>query len=73
MLSQSSPIGSTALNIRSGRYDCGDQKPYSLNDELESNFSQKEMLSSERGEKLAGLESLRQQVKIKGRNEQTNK
>ena len=37
------------------------------------NFSQKEMLSSERGEKLAGLESLRQQVKIKGGNKETNK
>ena len=31
------------------------------------------MLSSERGEKLAGLESLRQQVKNKDRNKQTNK
>ena len=40
------------------------------------NFSQKEMLSSERGEKLAGLESLRQQVKNKDRkktNKQMNK
>ena len=30
------------------------------------------MLSSERGEKLAGLESLRQQVKNKDRNKATN-
>ena len=36
------------------------------------NFSQKEMLSSERGEKLAGLDSLRQQVKNKDRKKQTN-